>query len=72
MEEYVESTRKGKFYFYGWLLLMALVVAGLDLYEQSGRNTDQQESLTKEQLVAKAESGARVTAPTFCTSSRSG
>lgn len=59
MEEYVDSTKKGKVYFYGWLLLVVLAVAGLHSCEQGIKNSAQFDSLTKEQLVQKIEKDAK-------------
>ena len=61
MDEYAESTLKGKFYFYGWLLLLVLAVVGLDRYEQSFKKEVRPESVAIEQWVEEINDDARET-----------
>ena len=60
MDEYIESTRKGKFYFYGWLLLMSLAIVGLDHYGKSIKNYVRPDSQTVEQLTEVIKQNAKI------------
>jgi len=60
MEEYIESTRRGKIRFYSALLFIALCLVGMDMYGRYIESSYFDSALTAEELVAESKQHAEM------------
>ena len=60
MEEYIESTRRGKVRFYSALLFIALCFVGMDMYGRYIESSYVASTLTSEELVAESKKHAKI------------